>query len=370
MRSRRTYSELATISLIEIEPLRAEPSPIVGVREWLPPGTLRATAIAMAVVAVAGLACLLGGGGTAAFLVVMTAKGLALGVARRRVFTDDLASMAELTTLASALTFAASLAVPETWGLVSPVVMLDWAGSMAILAVYGRLGERAAIAPARPGTPIDPTAWGLVRDRVVLVSGSALPVVADLTERCREAGAKRVVVLVDRSEASAFESACDHFEVVMALGDAEDAEFVREVFATYRPSLVFLADGPSPAHPDGSMAIAARRLVNEALRTGAEAFLRIAPEWERADGRMADRVVRALASLAPTRLIRVRYAEWAEPASVGRAALRAAACGRDGVFRALGHGGGLRYQFREEPKATARSIWAVLDRLEAAGHPG
>jgi len=168
---------------------------------------------------------------------------------------------------------------------------------------------------------------GLLRGRVVLVTGAAGSIGSEI---CRQALAfrPRRLILLDHSENGLFflerelGALAPTLEVIPSIASITDGPRLRDVFARYRPSAVFHAAAHKHVpmmekHPGEAIknnVFGTRTLVDEAIRAGVDVFVMISTDKAvnptsvmGASKRLAEMYVQANSMRSSTRLITVRF---------------------------------------------------------------
>jgi hypothetical protein len=275
--------------------------------------------------------------GLSVLLVAKLAAIAAFGSVKDAARESPRAILAEAVTLGSLFAFVAGLATGGSTSLPRAFLVLDWGLAMLALATF-RLPRRAEArvqAPSRSSD--DPAIAAAIRDRVVLLACGDRSRQKALIEAIRSFGPRDFLIESIGSRTS-----------------------TRRLITSCRPDVIFHAPEPDEA-PEG-IALETRWLVNAALLGGTRAFALIVPDGHYG---LAERIVRALSGLTPSRLIRIRLGLGVKPDEAARRVLRVAARGRDGSIVTLGRSGGVRVE-DAIVDGGAQMLWEELDRIEEA----
>jgi hypothetical protein len=284
----------------------------------------------------------------------------------------DRAALAEAVTLGALVAFVASLAIGNLVPMPRSMVLLDWVASLGTLAAVRRVIDRRAAKGAAAEVRLDPDSdsepepevVATFRGRVVMV---ALPAghldTSGLLGRIAALKPARWIVVGGDPEQVDRLGPC-----VSRLAADASASALREAFAAYRPAV--LIDAYEPEFGGESVrAITTRRLVNAALGAGVPSVVLISRGADPGDAAsspsLSERIMRALAGLTRSRLIRVRFRDGislADPATARRV-LRIAAKGRDGSLVKLGPSVGSCEEVLGG-RGDAAELWAELNQIE------
>ena len=272
--------------------------------------------------------------------------------------------------LGAILTVAASLVFETFVALPRSVILLALGGSVVILAVISASSRRAPPPVRTPRIPpIDPDVVSFLTGRTVVILGTDRGVLAAILPYLRTSQVARIVALcADETEEQAiFESGTDAENLVAIRGNPHDPACVRTLMNTFRPSVVLMVDGDAPRTLDGSSALATRCVAVEALRAGVEVLIRVGRDQVSADDRLSDRVIRALAGLSRTRLIRLRVPASRAEDHTAKTILRLAVAGGDGVFLRQDSEGRITPVSLFVEEGDSQALWGKLDMLEGRG---
>ncbi len=275
--------------------------------------------------------------GLAILLIAKLAAIAAFGSVRDASRESSRAILAEAVTLGSLFAFVAGLAAGSSTTLPRSFLVLDWGLAMLALATFRPSGRTAARVPAASRSVDDPAIACAIRDRIVLLA-------------CRDRSSHKALI-----------------EAIHSFGPGEffiesiaSRASTRTLISSCRPDVILLA--PDVGDKPEGVALDVRWLVNAALRGGTPAFALIVPDGHHG---LAERIIRALSGLTPSRLMRIRIGLGVKPDEAARRVLRIAARGRDGSIVTLGRSVGVRV---EDPivDCGAETLWEELDRIEEA----
>lgn len=334
-------------------------------------GCMIAATLAVAAVGrigVAGVALLVG-----CKLAAIAALGAARGV-RCNATAANRAALTEAVTLGALVAFVAGLALGHLVLMPSLMVLLDWLASLGVVAITRRvvvLGRRSTEGPTvgmtvSPDLDLDldpepePDVVAAFRGRVVMVT---LPPgecdASGLLERISAMKPARWIV------AGGDPDALDRLgPAVSRLAVDASPSTLREAFAAHRPHVLIHAYEPAVGG-EPARAIATRRLVSAALGAGVSSVVLISRRGGAAEPSLSERILRVLAGLTRSRLIRVRLRDGvslADPATARRL-LRIAAKGRDDTLVKLGPAVGSCEEV-VGGRGDAAELWQELDRIE------
>ena len=167
----------------------------------------------------------------------------------------------------------------------------------------------------------------LLEDRVALVTGAAGSIGSEICRQVLRFRPRRLILL-DHSENGLFflerelASKAGETEIVPCIASITDVSRVRSLFTNYRPAVVFHAAAhkhvplveSNPGEAVKNNILGTRVLVDEAIRSGAEAFVLISTDKAvnptsvmGACKRLAENYVKAVAGRTSTRLMAVRF---------------------------------------------------------------
>ena len=315
-------------------------------------------------IGVAGVALLVG-----CKLAAIAALGAARGV-RCGATAANRAALTEALTLGALVAFVAGLALGHLVLMPSLMVLLDWLASLGAVALARRvvvLHRRSTEGPTVKSTVAldpepepEPDVVAAFRGRVVMVT---LPPgecdASGLLERISALKPARWIV------AGGDPGALDRLgPAVSRLAVDASPSTLREAFAAHRPHVLIHAYEPAVGG-EPARAIATRRLVSAALGAGVSSVVLISRRGGVADPSLSERILRVLAGLTRSRLIRVRLREGvslADPATARRL-LRIAAKGRDDTLVKFGPAVGSCEEV-VGGRGDAAELWEELDRIE------
>lgn len=253
-------------------------------------------------------------------LTAVAAMG-AWGGWRRGSTPEERSSLREAVTFGALLTFVSGLALGRFVSVSRLALLLDWGTALTVVLAVQIRTSRAGIRRVA-----DPWLAAAVRDRIVVAILPSGRRYAEIERGIRIAQPARLFVGRPR----------------------EDLRWIRDL----RPAIVLMLDD----RRDPPCAGLTRQMANQALRDGVEAFILITLGKVEEPATYSERIVRALAGLTRSRLIRVRM-------ETGPIDARAARL----VFRVLieGADGSLYPQGMPEIQDDAALLWAELDGLES-----
>ncbi len=317
-------------------------------------------------IGVAGVALLV-----ACKLASIASLGAARGVGSGATAADR-AALAEAVTLGALVAFVAGLALGQLVLMPSLMVLLDWLASLGAVVILRRASVfvprlRAATGPtaaviASPGLDPEPEpdVVAAFRGRVVMVT--LPPGECDASGLLgRIAALKPARWIVSGGDPDAIHRLGP---AVSRLAVDASPSSLREAFAACRPHVLIHAYEPAVGG-EPARAIATRRLVGAALGAGVSSVVLISRCAGGAEPSLSERILRVLAGLTRSRLIRVRFRDGvslADPATARRV-LRIAAKGRDGTLVKLGPAVGSCEEV-VGGRGDAAELWQELDRIE------
>jgi hypothetical protein len=242
----------------------------------------------------------------------------------------DRVTLVESISVGILIAFVASLAIARFSPLSGIVLLADWLGTLALIALLCRLKQQARCVP----TAVEPEVRSEFRGRTVMLKSLS----------------GRPPLALRRSIAS-----LEPKRVILA-GDAKTVD-------RHQPEVVLVLDRAEPGRAKDE-ARATRSLLREALRHGVRSFVLVSFTPVGTKASLAERVTRTLAGLSPSRLIRVRTGGKPIDAAMANRIVRIAARGQDGGVYRLDHG----TKVLDGPSGEAEALWAELDSPTASGH--